>query len=84
MLNRFDELVFQNGRGAAADVQRGEFITKILGHLHFLTQIDEVFASFVFFEQEAVESAIRAQCMTERDMSVHHVLMTGLRFGMAI
>ena len=84
VLDRFDELVFENRRRAAADVHGREVVAQRLDVLHLLAQIDEVLARLVLLEKEPVEGAVRAQRLAERNVRVEHVLVARLGFGRTV
>ena len=79
VLDRLDELVLKNRRRAAADVHRVEVVPERLHVFHFLPQVHEVFARLVLLEEEAVEGAVRAERVAERDVRVEEVLVAFLR-----
>ena len=58
VFDRANEFVFENCRRAPADVHAREVVAERLHVVHFLAQIDEVFARLVFLEEETMECAV--------------------------
>ena len=73
------ELVEQNGRRTAAEVQAFEVVAHIFEHHHFATKVLEVRSRGCLAEGVAVEAAIGAQHLAERHVQVQHVFVS--RFG---
>ena len=71
------QLVKQDGRGAAAEVQRLEIPAAFFKHHHLAAQVLEVRARDVLAEHVAVEAAVGAEYLAERHMQVEHVLHAG-------
>ena len=71
------QLVEQDGRGAAAEVQRLEIPAALFEHHHLAAQVLEVRARDVLAEHVAVEAAVGAEYLAERHMQVEHVLHAG-------
>ena len=78
MLERLDELFLDDGGRAAADVHGMEVIAEGLDVVHFLAKIHEVRARHMLLEEEAVEGAVRAQGVAERNVCVQQVLVSVL------
>ena len=69
-----DELFLDDGGRAAADVHGMEVIAEGLDVVHFLAKIHEVRARHMLLEEEAVEGAVGAQRLTERNVRVEQIL----------
>ena len=78
VLERLDELFLDDGGRAAADVHGMEVIAEGLDVVHFLAKIHEVRARHMLLEEEAVEGAVRAQGVAERNVCVQQVLVSVL------
>ncbi len=72
-VDRLAELIDQDGRRAAADVQCTEFIAVLRRALEFGTQRAEVVTRSILTVQESVEAAVRTQPLAERDVDVQGV-----------
>ena len=75
------QLVKQDRRGAAADVEAVEIVAEVFQHEHFLAHVGEVRTRAILRIREAVERAIRAQPLTERHVRVQHVALARLGRG---
>ncbi len=80
-VDRLGELVEDDGRGAAADVERREVVAEIGDEAHLVAKVAEVLASPLLLVEESVERAVRAEPLTERDVRVEHIAVAGLWTG---
>ena len=68
-----DKLVDVDGGRAAADVHRVEVVAQLRDHPHLIAQVLEVRRRALGVVGEAVERAVRAQPLAERDVHVEQV-----------
>ena len=79
VLNCFDELVFNDCCRAAADIHALKVVAQGFHVVHLFAQIHKVFTGLGFLEKEAVEGAVGAQRLTERNVRVEQILVSLLR-----
>ena len=72
------ELVHHDRGGAAAHINFLERITAVGQATHFLAHGLEVFEGAVPFKRKAVERAVGAKHLAERDVHVQHVVLLGI------
>ena len=71
------QLVKQDGGRAAAEVETLKVVAKVLEHHHLFAHVGKVGPGHLLAEVVAVEAAVGAQHLTERNMQVEHVFTAG-------
>ena len=77
-VDRLAQLIDHDGGRATADVDALEIVAQILEHHHLFAHVGEIGFRALLLEREAVERAVRAQALAERDVHIEHVALPRL------